>query len=333
MAWVLLWVLADKPRRKQLFRDALLGFGGLLVLYLPWVPTTLYQAAHTGAPWADAPAFDSLLGVPGVLLGRMPQIVLLICAGAGLLVLVKRPLSERGKAALCLAIIAVLTPTIAWLLSQASPAWANRYLAVALPPFLLLAAGGLASARRLGLVGLVLVVIMWAQDAAPVEKSNVRAIAHSITPSLQPGDLVISTQPESIPVLHYYLPRRAEVRDADRRADRARRVGLARRRRAPGGDDAREGPQARDRRAAGRRARRAGRADHVDAQPLARAVDGARPDPLEGVVAVPLERSAAEGRRDSADELHAAAAESGAGDGDGEDALAGSVSTKQAPRS
>ena len=101
-------------------------------------------------PWADAPALDSLLGVPGVLLGRMPQIVLLICAGAGLIALVRRPLSERGRAALCLAIIAVLTPTIAWLLSQASPAWANRYLAVALPPFLLLAAGGLASARRLG---------------------------------------------------------------------------------------------------------------------------------------------------------------------------------------
>jgi mannosyltransferase len=121
-------------------------------------------------------------------------------------VLVKRPLSERARAALCLAIIAVLTPTIAWLLSQASPAWANRYLAVALAPFLLLAAGGLAHARRLGVVGLVLVVIMWAQDAAPVEKSNVRAITHAISPSLQPCDLIISTQPESIPVLHYYLP-------------------------------------------------------------------------------------------------------------------------------
>ena len=49
------------------------------------MPTTLYQAAHTGAPWADAPALSSLLGVPGVLLGRMPEIVLLICAGAGLI--------------------------------------------------------------------------------------------------------------------------------------------------------------------------------------------------------------------------------------------------------
>jgi mannosyltransferase len=209
IAWALLWLLADSPRRRELLRDGLLGFGGLFLLYLPWVPTTLYQAAHTGAPWADAPALDSLFGVPAVLLGRMPQIVLLICAGAGVLALAKREdgrLGERGRAAAVLAILAALTPVIAWTLSQASPAWANRYLAVALPPLLLLAAGGLASARRLGLVGLVLVAIMWAQDAAPVEKSNVRAIANNIAPSLARGDLVISTQPETVPVLHYYLP-------------------------------------------------------------------------------------------------------------------------------
>ena len=40
----------------QLFKDGLWGFGGAALLYLPWVPTTLYQAQHTGAPWADAPA-------------------------------------------------------------------------------------------------------------------------------------------------------------------------------------------------------------------------------------------------------------------------------------
>ena len=203
----MLWWIAPGPRRRELFRDALLGFGGAVVLYLPWVPTTLYQAAHTGAPWADAPALGSLLGVPSVLLGRMPEIVLLICAGAGLVAVLRtRPLSQYGRAATALLIIAVLTPTIAWALSQASPAWANRYLAVALAPYILLAAGGLSYARRLGVVGLVLVVIMWAQDSAPVEKSNVRAIAHAIGPSLAPGDLVISTQPETVPVLHYYLP-------------------------------------------------------------------------------------------------------------------------------
>ena len=100
-----------------------------------------------GAPWADAPAFDSLLGVPGVLLGRMPQIVLLICAGAGPDRAPARRgrCSQHGRVAVALLISRrARRPTLAWTLSQASPAWANRYLAVALPPFLLLAAGGLA---------------------------------------------------------------------------------------------------------------------------------------------------------------------------------------------
>jgi len=206
VAFLLLLALSD--RRRALLKDGALGFGGAALLYLPWVPTTLYQARHTGAPWADAPAFSSLLGVPGVILGRLPEIVFLICAGAGIIAMLRtRPLSAHGRAALALLIIAVLTPTLAWTLSQSSPAWASRYLAVAVPPYLLLATGGLAYARRLGLFGLVLIVIMWAQDTAPVEKSNVRAVAQTIGPSLAPGDLVISTQPETIPVLHYYLPR------------------------------------------------------------------------------------------------------------------------------
>jgi hypothetical protein len=206
VAWVMLYALADSGRRRELLRDGLLGFGGAAVLYLPWVPTTLYQAKHTGAPWSESPALSSLFGVPGALLGRQPQIVLLICAGAGLLALIRPLRSERARVALSLAILAALTVVLAWSLSQVSPAWANRYLAVALAPFLLLAAGGLAFAGRLGVVGLVLVAIMWVQDKAPVEKSNVRAVAHVIAPSLAPGDLVISTQPETVPVLHYYLP-------------------------------------------------------------------------------------------------------------------------------
>ena len=203
------WLYVISDRKRELLRAGLLGFGGAFVLYLPWIPTTLYQAAHTGAPWSDAPALDSLLGVPGNLLGRIPQIVLLICAGTGLLVLWQRreELGPKARAAAVLAILGVLTVVLAWVMSQVSPAWANRYFAIALPPFILLAAGGLAHAGRLGLVGLLLVVVMWAQDAAPVEKSNVRAVANDIGPSLQPGDLVISTQPETVPVLHYYLPK------------------------------------------------------------------------------------------------------------------------------
>jgi len=48
--------------------------------------------------------------------------------------------------------------------------------------------------------------VIWAADGAPSEKSNVREISEAIAPSLHPGDLVVSTQPEQVPVLHYYLP-------------------------------------------------------------------------------------------------------------------------------
>ena len=113
------------------------------------------------------------------------------------------------------------------MLSQASPAWANRYLAVAVPPYLLLATGGLAYARRLGVFGLVLVVIMWAQDAAPVEKSNVRAIAHSDRPEPRPGRPGHLHPAGDDPGAELLPARGPALRDADRRADRARRMGLA----------------------------------------------------------------------------------------------------------
>ena len=81
-----------------------------------------------------------------------------------------------------------------------------RYLAVAVPPFLLLVAAGLANARGIGIARpgdrRVPVGLRRVAD----EKSNVRAVAHAIGPSLAPGDLVVSTQPEQVPVLHYYLP-------------------------------------------------------------------------------------------------------------------------------
>ena len=95
---------------------------------------------------------------------------------------------------------------LAWVGSQISPAWANRYLAAGVAPFLLVAAAGFAHAGRLGLVGLALVAVLWAIDGAPSEKSNVREVAESIAPSLRPGDLVVATQPEQVPVLHRYLP-------------------------------------------------------------------------------------------------------------------------------
>jgi mannosyltransferase len=45
-----------------------------------------------------------------------------------------------------------------------------------------------------------------AGDTAPDDKSNVREVAEAIAPSLAPGDIVLSTQPEQVSALAYYLP-------------------------------------------------------------------------------------------------------------------------------
>jgi hypothetical protein len=204
-AWLGLMWRARPAERRRLLRTALIAYGGALLLYLPWIPNTLYQAAHTGAPWSKSPSLAALASVPARLLGVAAEIAVLLVAGAGIVALVQR----RGQAArtvICLLAVAVLTLGLAWLASQVSPAWANRYLAAGLPPFLLLAAAGFAAAGRLGIAGLALVAVLWAIDGAPSEKSNVRAVTAAIAPTLRPGDLVVSTQPETVSVLDYYLP-------------------------------------------------------------------------------------------------------------------------------
>jgi hypothetical protein len=210
VTWLGLIWLAEAPERRALVRDGLWGFGGTLLLYAPWIPTLMFQAAHTGAPWSKRPTIGALGATFGHMLGYIAQVALLLAAGAGVMALLERRQGRRlepaARVTAALIALGALTLIFAWLSSLASPAWAVRYLAVALPPLVLLCAAGLAHAGRLGLVGLVVVVVLWVTDGAPSEKSNVRAVAEAIGPSLAPGDLVISTQPEVVPVLHHYLP-------------------------------------------------------------------------------------------------------------------------------
>jgi mannosyltransferase len=207
--WLFLLVRADGAERRELLIVGAIGFGGALALYLPWIPITLYQVAHTGAPWAEAPTLVALLATPGRMLGQFAQVALLLAAGAGTAGLFARRggrLSPHGRAAACLLAIALLTILLAWAASQVSPAWANRYLAIGVGPLLLAVAAGLAHAGRLGVAGLIVAAALAAGDTAPDDKSNVRDVARAIAPSLAPGDLVVSTQPEQVPVLDYYLP-------------------------------------------------------------------------------------------------------------------------------
>ena len=201
------WLAADD--RGALVRDAAIGFGAAGVLYLPWVPTLLYQVAHTGAPWLNPPRLGAPVQISKSLLGGGTATVALVLAGgSGLAALLKdRARTDERTAIIAAATLCVGTLAIAWLFSQVSPAWTTRYLGVAVGPIVILAAVGLARAGNLGLVALAIVLAIWVipKTYDLTHKSNSSELGAQAAPQLRPGDLVISMQPEQTPLIDYHL--------------------------------------------------------------------------------------------------------------------------------
>ena len=199
--------LRELGDRRRLVTDAALAFGGAFLVYLPWVPTLLFQALHTGAPWSNPPSPLELIGgVSVVLAGQGSLVAIVLASGVGLSTVLRERGTPERTAILAAIAIAAATILSGWLFSQVAPAWANRYLGVLLGPLILLAAAALPRAGKLGLVALTMVFLFWVAYRAPEDKSNARELAQRFAPRLERGDLVISTQPEQVPVLAYYLP-------------------------------------------------------------------------------------------------------------------------------
>nr|MDP8942621.1 hypothetical protein [Actinomycetota bacterium] len=189
-------------------RHGALAFGGAGVLFLPWVPTLVFQILHTGAPWSNSPSPGDLFEDLATALGSAgPAVGLVVAGGAGMAHVVQRVGGRERTALLSLIALGAGTVLLAWLSSQASPAWAARYLAVAVGPLLVLAGAALSRAGRLGLATLALVGALWLADGPPGDTPTTeRNVVGQLESTLNPGDLVISTHPERLAVLSYYLP-------------------------------------------------------------------------------------------------------------------------------
>jgi hypothetical protein len=111
-----------------------------------------------------------------------------------------------------LIVLPVATLLLAWLASQITPAFVSRYFAPVLAALLLLGAWG---AARSGVVGVVVIVlsivfVVHISSYAPQYKSDMRDVGGEMAPLLHTGDLVISGQPEQLPLAWYYLPNRMQ---------------------------------------------------------------------------------------------------------------------------
>ena len=184
-------------------RDALLPFVAAAVAFAPWVPTLVDQARHTGAPWSKTPSLAQLLGgLPEALDGGGGAAAVIAVGALGAARL--RNDTRAGRVALLLVGVAVVALAAAWLHSHVTPSWANRYLAIVVGPVVLAGAAGLARAGRLGLVTALAVSALWLTFSIESDRSNARAVAAAARP-LPPGTTVVSTQPEQVPLLAYYL--------------------------------------------------------------------------------------------------------------------------------
>ncbi|HVW18989.1 MAG TPA: glycosyltransferase family 39 protein [Solirubrobacteraceae bacterium] len=202
-------------RRRVPWRDVLIGYGAIAVLYLPWVPTLLFQAAHTAAPWSGVPKIQHLPGDLASLAGGAgPGVAILLAGGAGLAAYLARREPGSGertpqtRAATSIAIVIVAAIVLAFVSSQISPSWTTRYFAAIIGPLALFVGAVLARAGNLGLATLAVLAGLWLHPptAAVNGKSDAHRVANVVAPLLHPGDLVVSTHPEQLTLLHFYFP-------------------------------------------------------------------------------------------------------------------------------
>ncbi|MCZ4493532.1 MAG: hypothetical protein JWP53_2463 [Conexibacter sp.] len=211
VAFLVLWRTAPVDERRALLRDGAIGFGVLALLYLPWVPTLISQAQHTGAPWAEQPSLGLIITALQNLVGGVETALLVTVIGfAGLTAL--RGEAEgrpRSRAVVALAVTLGASVAVAWLASQASPAWSARYFSVFIGPALLLAGAGLVRFGKVGLVTLAIVLVLWfdPHERSIRGKSDAYRVARTMQDNglIAQNDLVVSVHPEYGPVMRYYL--------------------------------------------------------------------------------------------------------------------------------
>ncbi|MCW2713459.1 MAG: hypothetical protein JWN88_506 [Frankiales bacterium] len=180
-------------RRPAAVRVAVAGVLGALV-FLPWLPTFLFQAANTGAPWADpVRPVDFLLTPRYWGGGTATQRTVFALAFLSLLVLA----FVRQRAARPVVSAGLLTLALAWTsVYVGGGAYAGRYTAVVVPLVAVATALGALALRgpRLPMVALTAMTLLGLGTGVPAAgqaRTQAGEVADAVREAAEPGDLVV----------------------------------------------------------------------------------------------------------------------------------------------
>jgi len=206
---VLAWRWWRHPDDRRAPGRAFLAIAAGGVMFLPWVPSFLYQAAHTGTPWAGRVRPTNLVGatIQDFGGGAFKDAILV---GALMVALALLGLFGRGTDGVHIdldlrtrrfvryeAVVAALTLTIGGLIGLVTAStYATRYAAVVYPLFALLVAAGLACFRSpkaltAVLAGFLALCLLGAYWNVTYPRTQARVDGRAINQVARPGDLVI----------------------------------------------------------------------------------------------------------------------------------------------
>ncbi len=211
----LLWLVWRRPGDER--RRALAALGAVLVGFVgfvPWAPIFIFQARHTGTPWAAPPNFSAVinavtgftdnqasLSTVGSNQGRLLALGYFVLAGLGLFGVardrrhIELDIRTRPKArGLTFVVVATLVAAVGGGIVSGS-AFSPRYAAVVFVPLLIVIAFGsltLADPRVRAVVVLVLAVsgLVGAGQNVVTERTEAPRIASVLAARAHPGDIV-----------------------------------------------------------------------------------------------------------------------------------------------
>jgi mannosyltransferase len=213
---IIIAILRGAPRAGRLLVPMVVG--GLA--FVPWLPSFLYQNAHTGAPWGTPPGIEVPIlswgswvggGLTAPLL-RWAYYLLVVMALVGYQgtsggITFRRPVRRRQLLLLGLGVGTLLLGTIASEISSSS--YSPRYTTIALAPVLLVMASGfgaLPARRRTAAVAVVCAFGLASAALIPEQLRTQAGEVATILKAAQPQDLVIFCPDQLGPDVHRLAP-------------------------------------------------------------------------------------------------------------------------------